>query len=281
MKKSLLFSLVGMLFLSISSYAQDMIHMRNGDVLEVYVTEIGVNEISYKETESSRLQITVDKSEVAMIIMENGRRYEFELDERIVSAPDYNLQRNRALKVGFFTPLYGSFRVEYEHNFKPGQSLMATTNIIGLGLDPYEENAAGIGLSAGYKFMTSPEYYLERQRRSHRMMGSYFMIEGAFSAFGRDLEYYNSSTYMYERGRGSTVGAALILSYGKQYVMGNSFVLDYSLGLGYGFTSTSYPNSAKNDIDYIEYVPTSYNFIGGFDEFPLVFKTRLSIGLLL
>ncbi|TNE28961.1 MAG: hypothetical protein EP346_07540 [Bacteroidetes bacterium] len=281
MKKSLLFSLVGMLFLSISSYAQDVLHMRNGDVLDVYITEIGVEEISYKETETSRVQISVAKSEVAMIIMENGRRYEFEVDQRIVSAPDYNLQRHRALKVGFFTPLYGSFRVEYEHNLKPGQSLLATTNIIGLGKDLYEENPGGIGFSVGYKFMTSPEYYLERQKRSHRMMGSYFMIEGAFSAYGHDVEYYNNNTYAYESGRGSSVGAALILSYGKQYVMGNSFVLDYSFGMGYGSTSTTLPSAAKGNIDYYEVMPSSYNFIGGFEEFPLVFKTRLSIGLLL
>lgn len=280
--------LFGVLLFGNLSYAQDIIHLRNGDVLEVKVVEIGLNDITYTELNAPDLQITLTQSRIEEIIMENGNRYAFETDPLSIQTVDFSQQRNEALKIGFLTPVSGSFRVEYDRNITPGQNLFASVNFIGVGFDFEDVNPAGLGASCGYKFMTSPEYYLENQKRAHIMMGSYVMIEAMLSSFGRDYDYgYYDDNSMYQKGTGRAVntGGALILSYGKQYVMGNRFVMDLSAGIGYSHVSQSFrsvPDRAKEGIDPDDIIKGQmYNFLHISNEVPICFKTRLSIGLLL
>ncbi|KAB2814866.1 DUF3575 domain-containing protein [Phaeocystidibacter luteus] len=290
MKLSKLLFAVMALSLGYFAQAQDLIEFRNGDLIEGTVHEIGVHEVTYSET-GDDLRITVDKSEIVRIDMENGRMYKFESDPLEFRTVPYQEQYSRGIKVGMFTPVMGSFRVEYEQNLRPGRSIMASANIIGLGLNPYESNQAGLGLNFGYKFMTSPSYYLERQKRAHRMMGSYLMLEAATSFYGVDemVGYYdNNGFYQYQDVRTSNFAGALIVSYGKQYVFGERILLDYSIGAGYGFrTSSVSDDEFKNNQDVIDYVDdfdafpsTTYNFLHFGNEVPIVIKARLSIGFM-
>ncbi|NVK27151.1 MAG: hypothetical protein HWE14_03850 [Flavobacteriia bacterium] len=285
----LLFALLAF-SLGYSAQAQDIIEFRNGDLIEGTVHEIGVNEVTYSEAGES-LRFTVDKSELVRIDMENGRMYKFEEDPLAMRTIPYQEQYSRGLKVGIFTPLMGSFRIEYEQNLRPGRSIMASANIIGLGLDVNESNQAGVGFNVGYKFMTSPTYYLERQKRAHRMMGSYLMFEAATSFYGNDqmVSFYdNNGFYQTQDVRTSNFAGALIISYGKQYVFGDKVLLDYSIGAGYGFRSSSVSdNEFKNNqevLDYLDdfdaYPSSTYNFLHFGNEIPIVIKTRLSIGFM-
>lgn len=283
MKKSLLLSILAFFLLNVTAFSQDIIHMRTGEVLEVYVTKIGVDEISYTLTKESRLEISVDKTQVSEIILEDGTRYTFDLDGLSLAPIDYNSQKRQALKVGIFSPLWGYFRVEYERNLKPGHSLLITANVIGLGMNFNDENQSGFGASVGYKFMTNPTYYQSRQKRAHRMMGSYLMVEAATNIFSKEMYMYNTVDYTTSKALVSMFTGALIFSYGKQFVFGNIAVLDYSVGAGYGFRNTYYiTRNDKSDFYYDEFLPlTNYGFLGGDSDFPLVIKTRVSIGLLL
>lgn len=284
MKTSQLLSFLGLFLLPLFGFSQDMIHLRSGEVIEGVVTRIDISTVTYKENESSRLEVTLAKNDIEEIILENGRKYEFEIDENETSLipPSYSEQANKAIKFGLMSPLWGSFRVEYDQNLRPGRTIFASANIIGLGVDLYDVNPRGLGVSFGYKFMTSPDYYFNRMKRAHRLKGSYLMIEGAFSAFGRDIEYYDYNIDTWQIDRATTIGGALIVSYGKQFVMGEKVVLDYSVGVGYGIQSLQTGSDSSKDYDYYYYdYPSAYNFLGGIEEFPLVFKTRLSIGFTL
>ncbi len=289
MKMKKLALLFGLLLVSFFMSGQDIVTMRSGEEMSVNIVEIAVNTVTYTELDGPDLKITIDKDDIAEIDMENGRVYTFELDHSRIQVLDYDQQMHRAVKMGFLTPTMGSFRLEYEQNIKPGQSMLFTTNLIGLGFDPADENPRGLGISAGYKFMRSPEYYLERQRRSHRMMGAYLMVEANFSGFGRDrnISYYDPDmgTYQNENIRQGMYGGALTLSYGKQYVFGNRFVLDYSVGLGYSFVTSTYESDEIKQIfeeNYygFEEAGSMYNFTHFSNEVPVCLKFRLSIGLL-
>lgn len=284
----ILLALIAVSF-SFALQAQDIITFRSGEQVSVNVEEIGVNSVTYTELDEPDLSISVDKDKIESINMDNGRMYVFEIDQSQIQSVDYDEQMYRAIKIGFLTPTLGSFRVEYEQNIKPGQSMLFTTNLIGLGLDPAEVNPRGMAVSGGYKFMRSPEYYLERQRRAHRMMGSYILVEGNFSGFGQDynFDYFDNDQgiWVEEQARQIRYGGAITLSYGKQYVFGNRFLVDYSVGLGYSFVSTSYDSfaakeHAESNYYGLEETGNMYNFTHFSNEVPICFKFRMSIGLL-
>lgn len=288
----LVLSVVAIVAASTWAQAQDIITFRSGESISVDVVRIGTEEVTYTELDNAEVEISVEKSTIAKIDMESGNVYTFNKDNSLINVPDYDTQKSRAIRAGLLTPMYGSFRLEYEQNLKPGHSVLGTLTGIGIGLDVMETNPSGVALSVGYKLLTSPTYYLERQRRSHRMHGSYFMAELAYSNFGTDefVGFYDDAgIYQEYTGRMMNTGAALIFSYGYQYVIQNVVSIDWSVGIGYGYTDRYTNDSQLKDAmesdyyyGYFDDMPsTMHGFYSFGNTVPLAWRSRLSIGIML
>lgn len=279
------FTLLLAFFLSIgASYAQDYIHTHNGAVIEAKIVRIGISDVTYFELPDTTLQLEMKLSDIAEISLENGKRYTYDKPDDYLDLEIDTRHFDNAVAIGFFTPLYGDFRVEYDRLIKPGQIAYSGLTIIGLGLD-YDDapKRTGVALNLGYKFLSTPEYSTQGMRRTSAFRGGYIMPQLTFSTMSEEAEDYSydpntgaSHTQMNET---NAYGMAILLNLGKQWVYGGRFFMDFSFGLGYSFTSVSHKYAGPNNG-----VSTTTDFFGNMGGYHtagnFAFTSRFSIGYL-
>ncbi len=77
--KKILFSIFLMMLLFSASYAQDKIYVINGIIIEAKILEVGTDNISYKKFNNPNSGIlNIKKSDVKVIVYENGEKVSFE-----------------------------------------------------------------------------------------------------------------------------------------------------------------------------------------------------------
>ena len=266
MKKFSLLTLLLTLWVG-NLFAQDYMTLRNGDVLEVKIIELGIDEIKYKNWPSTLEDpvLVIEKIRVSQIRLSTGQVYEFSKDP-FEDAGLYASQHKNAFKINFFSPLMSSFYLGYERSIKPGQSWETELGIVGLGFDPADNNPRGVVLRGGYKFMRSPDYYLKGMRYAHILKGSYIKPELIFTNYSIDTDVYEYDGFssFYREERVNTTGFAIMLNLGKQVVYSDAFLVDWYISIGYGFTS---------DVDI-----NQFGFLGGNADLPIAFGAGLKIG---
>jgi hypothetical protein len=253
----LLFYLQGMV-------AQDKIIQRDGNIIECTIAEIGSEEIKYTQSEyGPDLQFGILKSKVDRIIFVDGKEIvidhlEFARETTEMNSTDlFMVQRRNAIKMAFLSPLTGTTSFSYERALKPGRSMEFTLSLIGLGFNN-PENAAGIGLKAGYKFIRSPDHYIRGMRYAHILKGGYVKPEFSFARY--DLRTKNEEV----------IKAALMVNLGKQWIFSDVFLLDLYFGVGYGMTT-----SRIEDPEY------PHDFVVIDPQFPLALDAGLRLGFLI
>jgi len=246
------------LLLAQTKYADKLI-LRNGEVIECEVREIGDDEIKYaQEGLRDNVLIGIDKNKVESIIFADGR--ELKMKDSMTQSEDYNLQRKNALKFNFILPAVGAYAFSYERSIKPGQSFETELGIISWGGgDAYEMDATGFFLKAGYKFIRDPDFYLKGMRYAHILKGSYVKPELAFSTFSYD---HNTTFWggQSENASGNTSKLAILLNMGKQVVFNNWFAVDIFTAVGYIL------GGSDEDIRYFAFTGSgngSFTFSGG------------------
>ncbi len=263
------------IFIFIAS-AQDRIIKTTKDTICCLVKEIGDEEVKYTQKDfRSDLIFGIDKNKVSRIIFSNGK--ELVIKDSMYDPSQYDSQHKNALKVGFLSPLFGATNFSYEHSLRPGSSIEATLGIIGLGIDVTDYTSGGVYVKFGYKFLKSPDFYLKGMRYAHILKGAYIAPEFSFATYNvkQSLIYNYSSSDVYP---GSSVIQssykerntmfAIMLNFGKQWVMQDRFLIDWYGGIGYGFG-----NSDTDD-------PFHFAFLGGNSGFPLAVSSGLRIGVL-
>lgn len=257
MKKNIYLLLVIILF-SLPSFAQDKIYKKNGDVVEAKVIEIGESEIKYKIfTDQEGPTYSVDKDRLSKIVYQGGREETFKSslkDEAL-----YEDQSKNALKINFLAPLLGFTQLNYEHNIKPGRSYEVAFGIIGLGKQQktkdytynmnsgigsnteHKRGAGGAFLGVGYKFVKLPNFVRNGDKYYHLMQGAYAKPEVIIGAYSQNKYYYSSNTNL-SGGKESVVVGAFIINLGKQWVLGDAFLIDIYGGLGYAIDNQDNSN---------------------------------------
>ncbi len=256
MKQSvkIIFSCLIALLSFVSMNAQDVIHRKNGKTLEVKILEIGDVEIRYKLfTQPDGVTFVMDASLITKVVMANGTVHKFNEGGSIVNPEYYEGQNKNAYKVSFLSWAAGYTTLTYEHSLKPGASYEAKLGIIGLGRNEKLYNGTGnstvsqkgVTLGFGYKFIHKPDFYSARQRYAHLLKGGYIRPEVNISSYGENTyKYtYTGTNTTYTTQRAKTFVGSLLLSFGKQYIFDNKFLIDFSVGVGTGFANHTNPNT--------------------------------------
>lgn len=269
-------------------FAQDLMYLKKvKDPIPVKIHEIGLDEIKYKPWGDTIIPILViPRENVSKLVLANGQIYEFK-EAPMMEASEYIEQHPNAIKFSFLSPLFSSLAFSYERSIRPGRSFEVGLAFIGAGVAKNEFNALGMHGRIGYKFITSPDYYLRGMKYSHILKGGYIKPEILFGGYGIDrydfyysTNNYYSSTMQFDWYRRKVTFGGLIVNFGKQWVIDDLFIFDFFMGLGYGF-STFTSNPVKRSYYYVDDEPEAfhYAFLGGTKDFPVAISAGFKIGI--
>ncbi|MEJ7610178.1 MAG: hypothetical protein WKF88_03255 [Ferruginibacter sp.] len=242
-KYFLLFFLLSCCFLKIK--AQDKIYRNNGKIAEAKILEIGTSEIKYKETANPDGPVYIlETDRVKKIVFADGRTQTF--NNNLKDPETYAGQSRRAVKINFFSPLYGFTEFGYEKSLSVGKSIEFSVGLIGLGKSEVltfhdysvqqdiKRNQAGAFVSVGYKFGKLPDFLIfGKTRMSHLMQGTYFKPVIYVGHYSENI-IITKTNNISEKGKQKVTFGALQLELGKQRVFGEKMILDIYGGLGYG-----------------------------------------------
>ncbi len=260
------------------SKAQDTIYKRNKEIIQAKIIEIGLDEIKYKmPTYEEGPTIVIAKDQIWKIVFASGVTQL--MTPEMFNPENYTAQKKNAIKIDFLAPMFRHLTFIYEHSLKPGQSIEASIGIIGVGfnIDKYRDQK-GAFVRFGYKFIKSPDYYLRGMKYAHILKGSYIRPEIIFGSYSENYSYeeyyyFGVPTYTVTTINDRITYGALQLSFGKQFVFDDSFLIDYYVGLGYAFTS----HSSSNHESGVPY----FGVYGGSQSSPLSISGGLRIGFLI
>lgn len=263
---------VAFIFLAFGLQAQDKLTLRNGEILEVKIVEIGITEIKYRPSPFTPETpiIAIEKANIKSIALETGEVFTYSGDS-FSDSTFYASQKKNALKINFLSPLNNVTFIGFERSIKPGQSIELEAGYIGLGWDNYGDDAKGAVVRFGWKFMPRPDFYNKGTRYTHLLKGGYIKPELIFSSYNVDQNfgYFYTGTQRSERVNKS--GLAFVINFGKQWVFDDAFLVDVFAGVGYGGRLT----------DTDTYYTMRYGFLGAEPEFPIAITGGLRIGILI
>ena len=177
--------------------------------------------------------------------------------------PDMTSVKTKALKFEFFAPLTGNFTLGYESYVAKGVSWETKLGIIGAGKNV--ENQKGVFAKIGPKFKLTPDYIVKGMVSAHPLRGAYIKPELIINHFKSDDDFGYPG---YESMKESHSGGAIMINYGKQFVLGNKITLDWSIGAGYGFG-----NGGDGGF--------RYGFAAGGSDLPFAVSSGFTLGILL
>lgn len=265
------FLILFMTSLSFTGLAQDRIIKITKDTIVCQVKEIGDDEVKYTQKDfRGDLIFGIDKNKVSKIIFSDGK--ELSIKDSMYDPAQYETQHKNALKVGFLSPLTGATSFSFEHSLRPGNSWEATLGIIGLGIDVDDYTSGGVYFKFGYKFIKSPDFYLKGMRYAHILKGAYIRPEVSFATYsvkpGMIYDYSNGGSYLSSNSNENNTMFAIMINFGKQWVIQDMFLIDWFAGVGYGFG-----NNSSDD-------PYHFAFLGGVSGSPFAVTSGLRIGVL-
>lgn len=202
-------------------------------------------------------------------------------------APNHDSAANQAKQVkkaivsfGFFSPLNRHISFGFDQLVGSNMVFTGQLGIIGPGVtNSYSDNnPRGAFIEGGMKLFFSPDYIIVGMHRYNAMQGGYFKPQVVVSVFSenRYSYLYNPNTNnSYNTTTAQTyTGVALMLNFGKQWIIGNIFALDMYVGVGYNLTSNNNNtvNSEPEGDDYFSYLITG-------SDFPLAFSAGLNLGI--
>lgn len=256
--------LIACLFCSVTFlFAQDKIYRQNGKIVEAKIIEISASEIKYKEFNNPDGPIYVlETDRIKKIVYENGKEDKFE--DNLKDPERYTGQLKKALKINFFSPLYGYTEIGFEKSTGVGKGFELSVGFIGLGkserIDWYynqvgsvKKSQAGAFISGGYKFGKMPSFILfGKTKMSHIMQGTY-VRPILYLGHYKENQIQEKGNSIYEVGKQNVTFGALQIELGKQWVFGDKVLLDFYYGFGYGIDNKEDTyQSYNNGYDYYD-----------------------------
>jgi hypothetical protein len=262
MKKALrLFSLIILLFFSAHLFSQTgpevktsgldtMITKKNEKILGK-ITKVTETDLEYKKAQEADAPIyVISKDKLREIRWANGTREMVVADEMDANVEKEILNQRSAIKLHIFSPAASQLTVSYERCLKVGTNIEISLGLINNSLiNNNSPNLIQGGLfSGGVKFLLGQDYYVKGLKYAHPLKGRYLKPEIDFSSFiirGIRANYYNPNVYTYNsyiETNQQVNSFALMINYGRQFILGNILTFGYSVGLGYAASDAKYSN---------------------------------------
>jgi hypothetical protein len=254
--------------------AQDRIHLKNGDILDVKVENVSGRRIGYFVQEDGTAAFkTIKTSKVKSIIYSDGTRKEI---SPIYKDPSLYINQNKqALKIHLLAPMQGHTSFSYERNLRPGQALEYSLGMIGLGENDklyYQPNGTfqqlttrvnqkGLHVGLGCKIYTDPPVRFIGQRYKHLLEGWYLMPKVIAGSFTRNIEERQNGFGRIENKRFHF--ASLMMYGGKQTVYFGSVLLEWQLGIGYGRSNQDWSEETDSNYYLLRLYPQQVAIGGG------------------
>lgn len=274
---------LAMCVVHVQGRAQDSLFYRNGSVIVGQVEEIGLDLIRYRTNSAgSAVLIVVDKNDLSGIKLKGGQAYTFgpaSTEGRYSAA---FLSRKNGLSLDVLSPALGHVTVGYEHVLGPRMSFVAKAGYIGLWEShDYNDvfNSKGGLITAGMRFaLPRSTKRIPSVRDEHPLAGWYLRPELVFSTWTRTNYYYDYYYgYATPNYKSDYASAALILTIGRQVLLGERFTFDIGGGFGYGVqwrdgqvTGTGYGSPGRQEYAF------SHAFFGSAS--PLVVSGGIRFG---
>jgi hypothetical protein len=265
----LLFLILALNVVSFAALSQDKIYRQNGKVVEAKIIEVGSAEIKYREFKDPDGPIYVlETDRIKKIVYANGKEQKFGDDFK--DPERYAGQRNKAIKLNFLSALYGYTEFGFEKSTGVGMGYELSAGIIGLGksdiIDVFDyqmttvrKQQLGLFFSGGYKFGKLPDFILfGRSRMSHLMQGTYIKPV-MYLGFYKENRIVEKSNNNLEVGKQNVIFGAAQIEIGRQWVLGDKFLLDIYEGLGYGFDNKKDSYQSFNNGSIFDNT-TAYNY---------------------
>ncbi len=254
-----------------SAFGQDTLRLKNRNKLVCKVQKISETEIEYKKWENIEGPIyTIDINKVFEIVFENGTIEKIIPDEMSVSKELDILDKRNAIKFDIFSPVFDKVTLGFEHSVRVGWNLEGYISLIHNKLLPNSVGgnmfgnslAQGLGLKFGNKFFLGSDYYLKGTKYAHPLKGRFVRIDLSFSQFSINNVYvysqllYNGMYYYtsYDKGHLDVSQIGVSVCYGRQFILGNMFTLQYNVGIGYVGSSENFTLTQANVV-----APSNYN----------------------
>lgn len=200
----------------------------------------------------------------------------FAQSENILQAP---VIKNRIIKVDFFSPVTGNLSVGYEQILTNNITLEGNIGFIGVSFIDDNLNPKGLFIKGGPRLYFTPDYTMDGMKRYNDFQGMYFNPELIYTGFGFDYNYYS---YLPGKQRGINNSIALMLNFGKQWVLAKVLTLDIYAGIGYGKSWIDMKDNPSNVYPGIDYsvLPYKYSHVE-VPYTPLTLDAGFNIGILL
>lgn len=248
--------------------AQDTLYFRDKHIPKIVaIAEIAPTQIAYRMwfVTSDTNTYFIDSKTIDYIVMHSGEVYEFPSDDNEVGNDFYTKTRT-ALKFKLISPILHHVSFSYEVLVKDKESLEFGLIIPGI-TNEYGYKVRGAVLRCGYKFISTP---LTTKYR-HQLHGEYFkpeLIIGSYGRISRATEpIMGSHKYTF---------AAIMTSFGYQWIVLDKIVIDWGGGIGY-VVSSNYHSTSMQNSNYNYH----YAFLSWDDDFPLAINVNFKIGLIL
>lgn len=185
--------------------------------------------------------------------------------------------KDKVIKIKPFTPIFNHVSLAYEQKIKKNISGEAAFGLIGVGFNP-----AGLSTKSGFYLSAGPRMYFGQDWKVEGMenlplRGFYFKPELIFSTYKSTLE---QDVVDLTRDYRAT-SAALIMSLGRQFIAADIITLEFSAGLGYGYSNYKYTNSEEIWEEVQLDNPRFFSHLQGPKALPVAAKADITIGILL
>lgn len=192
--------------------------------------------------------------------------------------------KNKIIKVDFFSPMTGNLTLGYEQPLVNSVTFSGELGIIGASVVDINNRATGVFVRSGVKLYYSPDYLMDGMKRYNDFQGGYFNPVIIYSGFGFDYNSYNQTTSTYDIRRGVNHSIALMLHFGRQWVLAKTISIDIYSGIGYGWSHVNMPeyyNGYGILADANLLVPNKFSHLQFSNDVPLAIDAGLNIGILL
>ena len=256
-----LFFAVFFLSMTTIAFSQDVIVQKNGEKMEVKVTELADSYVKFYHFEDpDKVEISMNRSLIREIKFEYGRK-ETEVSPGLDESYYVDDNRNNIL-LNFTAIPSSTLMLSYERGIDPNSSFGGAIKIHGPGTANYDKS--GFGIEGNYKVKMGSVFKKDQYRPNHLLQGFYVRPTVGFTSAKIEGEsiYGDFDDYEYSYLYGG-------FNLGKQWVFNNKLSLDIFAGLMfYGGDYTVTENSCEtcdytNDIqdgNLAGYNNTAFNY---------------------